>query len=168
MRTKTKKYLFYGCSIPCYFTILLVVTMAVHGRALQDWVIWLVPPGFLREILLYPLRHHHPVVFEKFLIVFDIITNIFLFIPLGMMIFLVFHHRFRYSIKYVVLIAFFTGTILSLGIENVQKAIPNRVPSASDVWANMAGTVLGCFLLWFRQRYKYLSSAQKTENGKMT
>ncbi len=167
MTSKTIKYLVYGLS-PVYIVVMLLGTMMVRGRALQDWVVLLVPSGRLRALLLYPLQHHHPVTFAKFLVVFDVIGNIFLFIPLGIIIFLVFHHVFRYPMKYVLFTTLLMGGILSIGIESVQSMVPNRVPSASDVLANTTGAVLGCSLAWFRQRYNKTSSVPKAEHGNLT
>jgi glycopeptide antibiotics resistance protein len=131
-----------------YIALVLLGTLAVQGRSFFEWIHLLVPPGKFRDMLFYPLQHHHPVTFSKFLIVADIIGNIFLFLPFGMAIFLVFRQDCCYSLKKLLFTALAIGMILSLSIEIFQYLVPKRIPSVSDIIANTSGTVLGCYILY--------------------
>ena len=144
-----------------YVLLMILGTLAVQGRSFFEWVHILIPPGRLRSLLVYPLQHHHPVTFAKFLVLADTIANIFLFLPFGMTIFLVFHRIFPYSVRKILLTALLTGLILSIGIETFQYMVPKRVPSASDVIANTGGTVFGCYILCFRKMWREIKAAKQ-------
>ena len=137
-------FLVYAC-----FTLL--ATLGVQGHSFFEWIHLVIPPGKFRDVLIYPLQHHNPVIFATFLVFADIIGNIFLFLPLGMVIFLVFRQKFCYSLKKLLLTALVIGMLFSLGIEMFQFLIPKRIPSVSDIVANTSGTVFGCYLLYFKQ-----------------
>ena len=149
-----RKKILWAILAIAYFAFVVAGTMIVHGRSLQQWVLEYVPPGRLQAILLYPLQHHHPVIFARLIVLGDILSNIFLFIPLGMIIFLVFDRIFLYSQKHVLSITFFAGASFSICIELVQFMVPKRIPSASDVLANTAGALLGCSLLYLKQHMR--------------
>ena len=131
-----------------YITLVLLGTLAVQGRSFFEWIHLVIPAGKFRDMLIYPLQHHHPATFTKFLIVADIIGNIFLFLPFGMVIFLVFRRNCWYSLKRLLFTALGIGMILSLAIEIFQYLVPKRIPSVSDIMANTIGTVLGCYILY--------------------
>jgi VanZ family protein len=114
----------------------------------------LVPPGKLRELLVYPLQHHHPVTFAKLLNLADTIGNILLFFPLGVGVFFAFRRFSPDSVRAPLIVALFLGLLLSIGIETFQYLVPNRIPSVSDTIANAGGAVFGCYLLCFRKMYK--------------
>ena len=137
-----------------YIALMLLGTLAVQGRSFFEWIHLVVPAGKFRDLLIYPLQHHHPVTFTKFLIIADMISNIFLFLPFGMAIFLVFRRNCCYSLKKLLFTALGIGMILSLGIEMFQYLIPKRIPSVSDIMANTIGAVLGCYLLYFHHAYR--------------
>lgn len=160
-----KKWIWRGCLASVYLSLLLLGTLAVHGRSFQEWVQWLVPPGLIRTVLMFPLQHHHPVTFAKLLNIFDRMVNILLFLPIGAGIFLAFHRLFTYSVRCLLILALFFGCALSLGIEWYQARVPNRVPSASDVVANSAGAVFGCYLLCYRE---LLREHQNQEHDALT
>ena len=136
-----------------YLASVMVATLAVQGRSLQEWVQLFVPPGTLRAILMYPLQHHNPVIFAKLLNLGLFIANMLLFLPVGMGIFLLFRRVFPDSVRKILLMALFSGLMLSTGIEIFQHLVPNRVPSVSDVIANTGGAVFGCYILCFRKLY---------------
>lgn len=146
-----------------YFLLVLAGTVFMRGRSLQEWVIFLIPPGQIQELLLYPLQNHHPLTFSKLIVLGDIIANIFLFIPLGMIIFLVFDRIFLYPRKYVFFMALLAGAGFSIAIELVQYMVPNRIPSVFDVCANIAGALLGCSFFYIRQRKEKISLVLQAE-----
>lgn len=141
-----------------YLCIVVLGTMVVQGRSLFEWIHILIPPGRIRSLLIYPLQHHHPVIFERLLNFVDTIANLLLFFPLGIGIFLAFHSIFPYSIRKVLLIALFAGLIFSIGIEIFQSIVPNRIPSVSDVIANTGGAVFGCYILYFQREWKKIKA----------
>ncbi len=154
-----------------YAGILVTATLGLRGRALQEWVIMIVPSGRIREILLYPLQHHHPIVFAKVILFGDILVNIFLFLPVGVIIFLVLDRVFLYSGRITCCIVVAVGAGFSLCIELTQYMIPKRIPSAADVLANAAGALLGALLCSGRQRLRKRLTASPdsaaTSNGKV-
>jgi glycopeptide antibiotics resistance protein len=159
----TRKKILWGILAAAYIASIAAMTMLVHGRSLQQWVTEFIPPGHIQKILLYPLQNHHPVTFAKLIVFGDFLSNIFLFIPLGMIIFLVFDRVFLYSQKYVFHITLFIAVSFSVCIELVQYTVPKRIPSASDVLANTAGALLGCSVFYIRQRLQKQALAKASE-----
>jgi VanZ family protein len=137
-----------------YLVLLIIGTLGIRGRSLLEWVQLLIPPGYLRDLLVYPLQHHHPVIYAKFLNLADRLVNIFLFIPLGMGMFFVFHRTFPDSFRKLLLTTLFIGMLLSMCIEAFQYLVPKRIPSVSDIIANTGGAVFGCYILCFRKMYQ--------------
>ena len=127
--------------------------MLVRGRSFYEWIMLLVPPGTFREMLIYPLQHHNPVTYNRMLIVGDVLINILAFLPIGMMIFLVFHRFFRYGMATSLILTMFVALGGSAWIEYQQRLVPNRIPSVSDVMANTFGAIIGGHVwIWRRQR----------------
>ena len=144
----------WGFLLCAYFGCILLGTLAVQGHSPQEWVLLLVPPGWLQDALMYPLQHHHPVTFAKLFRLADTVINISLFFPVGMGVFLGLHRFFPESIRTLVFIALCTGLLLSTGIEVLQARVPHRIPSVSDVVANAGGAVFGCYVLYIRLVWK--------------
>lgn len=144
--------------LPVYLAFVMLLTVAVQGRSLQEWVAWLTPPGRVRELLMYPLQHHHPVTFAKLLDAAHFIGNIVLFLPVGMGAYLVFRRMFPASIRTILGAALFIGITLSTSIELFQYFVPRRIPSVADVIENTGGAVFGCYVLYFRQRWRELNT----------
>jgi glycopeptide antibiotics resistance protein len=83
---------------------------------------------------------------------YDVISNLLLFVPVGVGIAAwAWGEGVRGWPMYVLVQCF--GTLLSLGVENLQVLLP-RQPSVVDVVTNSAGTLVGLslFLLWMRVR----------------
>ena len=83
---------------------------------------------------------------------FDLVSNLLGYIPLGMLIFgaLV---RSGGRARPAFLIAFATGTALSLAMEFAQNFLPQRVASNVDLGLNALGSLIGAALgLWIHQR----------------
>jgi VanZ family protein len=78
-------------------------------------------------------------------VVLEFLANVVLFAPLGVLLVLAFP-----GVRWWAVVL--AGSLLSVGIELVQLAIPSRVSSVSDVVANTAGTALGLLLAWSRRR----------------
>jgi VanZ family protein len=78
-------------------------------------------------------------------VVLEFLANVVLFAPLGVLLVLAFP-----GVRWWAVVL--AGSLLSVGIELVQLAIPSRVSSVSDVVANTAGTTLGLLLAWSRRR----------------
>jgi glycopeptide antibiotics resistance protein len=133
-----------------YIGLVLLGTLVVPGRSPFEWVHTLIPPGRIRDILVYPLQHHHPITFAKFLQWADIASNSVLFFPVGLGVCWGCHHYFPGARRLLFVITFFTGLILSGCIELLQARIPHRVPSVTDVVANTSGTIVGCSYMYFR------------------
>ena len=155
-----KKYwflLFVG-----YAGVVIIGTMGVQGHSLFEWIHILVPPGRIRDMLIYPLQHHDPVLFAKLLELADTGINMLLFFPLGIAIFLALRTIFLDSIRTILIIALALGLILSIGIETFQYLVPNRIPSVSDVIANSGGAVFGCYMLYFRKICRELKKKEES------
>ncbi len=136
-----------------YMGAVLAGLMLIQGRSLYDWVMFLVPPGKIQDMLVYPLQHHHPVTYQRVLVISDVLINIFVFLPIGMMIFLVFHRIFRYGMTISLILTLLVALGGSAWIEYQQRLVPHRIPSVSDVMANTFGAILGGHIwIWRRQR----------------
>lgn len=147
---------------------MILGTIVIQGRSPFEWIHILVPPGRLRSLLIYPLQHHHPVVFAKLFNLADTLINVFLFFPLGMTIFFTFQSIFLDSIRKIIIIALLVGFILSISIEIFQYMVPDRIPSVSDVIANTGGAVFGCYIFYFRKMWKELKKGHNIPNKGIT
>lgn len=74
----------------------------------------------------------------------DIITNVLVYIPFGLLLFD--NVATRLSATIAVMIAVILGTSLSISLETIQAFIPQRVPSILDVILNAGGTGIGAIL----------------------
>jgi VanZ family protein len=144
-----------------YLTLLVIGTLAIRGRSPYEWVQLLVPPGRLRDLLVYPLQHHHPVTFANLFRLTDTLGNILLFFPVGMGIFAVFYRVFESSVRKLLIISLVAGLFLSIGIETFQYFVPRRIPSVTDIIANTGGAVFGCYLLCFRKMYQEIKTPEQ-------
>ncbi|MCH7839406.1 MAG: VanZ family protein [Planctomycetes bacterium] len=81
------------------------------------------------------------------LILPDIVSNIFLYVPLGGLLFWAFHRRIRYAVA-AGLCAIGTAGLLSAGIEYAQAYIVIRVSSLIDLISNVIGATLGALIAW--------------------
>lgn len=77
----------------------------------------------------------------------DIVSNIFLYVPLGMFCQWTLRRKLRLPLV-AVLLTLLLGGLLSVGIEWIQAYSPSRVSSLIDVVSNVIGTVLGAALSW--------------------
>ena len=74
----------------------------------------------------------------------DFITNLLVYIPLGLLLGQLLKKRF--GVWATVLIATTCGTLLSFSLEYLQLMLPNRVSSLADVALNSTGSFLGAGL----------------------
>ncbi len=82
----------------------------------------------------------------------DIISNILLFIPLGLGLARIFQQRF--SDKQLTLItSLIISLSLSLTVETLQIFLPKRTPSVFDLLTNILGGVLGAVLFYLWKSY---------------
>ena len=81
------------------------------------------------------------------LIARDIISNVFLYFPLGVLLHCSLAKRLRSRGMALILTAIFAGA-MSLGIEWIQSYSPARVSSMFDLMANIGGALLGASLAW--------------------
>lgn len=81
------------------------------------------------------------------LILPDIVSNIFLYVPLGGLLFWAFHRRIRYAVA-AGLCAIGTAGLLSAGIEYAQAYTVMRVSSLIDLISNVFGATLGALIAW--------------------
>ncbi|MBU0986224.1 MAG: VanZ family protein, partial [Proteobacteria bacterium] len=72
----------------------------------------------------------------------DLVGNIFLFIPLG---FLLFWWRYQRNLRPSIIDASIIGLLLSILIEILQLFVKGRVSSVTDIFNNTLGTFLGAF-----------------------
>jgi len=69
----------------------------------------------------------------------EFIANILMFLPLGMLLTLLFRHPWA---------GFALAVILSISAEIVQLVIPGRTASLRDIVANGAGAAIGALIAW--------------------
>ena len=74
----------------------------------------------------------------------DLLTNVLVYIPVGLLIAWVL--RLRLTLFTAFVLASAAGILLSLGLELIQLALPNRVSSSLDLLANGSGSVMGAAL----------------------
>ena len=91
-------------------------------------------------------------------VIFDIVANIVLFIPLGVLLFLFL--RSNYSIRQSLLWATLFGCLLTLGAESLQYFLASRHSSILDVIDNTIGVIVGCLSASYLLS-KYLVPARK-------
>ena len=85
----------------------------------------------------------------------DILTNILVYLPLGLLIIRVFPHRHCPVCK--LLIATLASALLSLSLEYLQAYLPGRVPSIIDVMLNTIGGFTGALLALLLWQDTYIS-----------
>lgn len=93
------------------------------GHSHWDHIQWTIPAAHWHSSGLY----------------FDVLANIILFFPLGLLLTRV---RSTYSARRILLILG-GGLLLAIGIEGYQVFCHNRHPSPYDVLSNLSGTALG-------------------------
>lgn len=74
----------------------------------------------------------------------DLLTNVLVYIPVGLLIAWVL--RLRLALLTAFVLASAAGILLSLGLELIQLALPNRVSSSLDLLANGSGSAMGAAL----------------------
>lgn len=148
----------WGLLLLLYAAGVVGCTVLLRGRSALEWVQLLVPPGRLHAWLIYRLQHHHPVTFTHLLNLADTLLNLFLFFPLGLLMFGALQRSFSGRIQTLLLLAGGVGVLLSLGIETFQMFVPKRVPEIVDVIANVGGMVLGCYAPYVWQRLRQHTS----------
>ncbi len=81
--------------------------------------------------------------------IYDVISNIVLFLALGFGLARIFYQRFSRKLL-ILIISLILSTKLSLIVETLQIFLPKRTPSVFDLLANILGCVLGVavFYLW--------------------
>jgi len=87
-------------------------------------------------------------------IVMPMIANVLLFVPWGMLTFIVLYNTERPTLQTYVL-TILLGFSFSLGIEAWQYFLPSRVADINDVIWNTAGTVAGAILGHARLRLRF-------------
>lgn len=95
------------------------------GHSHWEFIQWTIPSGHWRSFRFY----------------FDVVANVGLFYPLGLLL----ARRIPLTIRKHALIVIGTGLLLSAGIECFQVYCHNRHPSPYDIISNITGTALG---LW--------------------
>lgn len=76
--------------------------------------------------------------------VFDLVTNIAAYVPLGILVVMALYPRLRKHAA--VALTLVLGTLLSVSMEALQTFLPSRVPSNLDLLANSAGVFIGALL----------------------
>lgn len=84
--------------------------------------------------------------FDTGVISYEIILNIILFIPIGIILGILFKRND------FIKVAFF-GLLFSLIIESMQLYLSRGIFDIGDLFNNTIGTVLGCFFIKIRERY---------------
>ncbi len=74
----------------------------------------------------------------------DLLANIIIFIPYGLVGWYVFNHSPRVRL----LLILGSGFALGMGLQILQYYLPSRYPSIVDGWSNTFGVLLGCLFAW--------------------
>ncbi|MEQ1792818.1 MAG: VanZ family protein [Nitrospira sp.] len=93
------------------------------GHSHWDSIQWTIPATLWHSRRLY----------------FDVIANIALFFPLGLLL----HRQIRIRTTRTVLMNLGEGLLLSVGIEGFQIFCHHRHPSLYDIFSNVTGTAIG-------------------------
>jgi len=106
--------------------------------------------------------------FDSNIDTYDLISNVLLFITLGISIAGIFHRRFSSKLS-VLMISLIISISLSLTVETMQIFLPQRTPSALDLVTNITGGVLGAgiFYLW-KSGFQYLAKGWLTKKSSLT
>jgi VanZ family protein len=112
---------------------------------------WRELPGTSYEWLILPWPRHW--------IRFDVWSNLLGYLPLGALVFGALVRGGLPPLRSLVL-ALFTGCLLSLAMEELQNFLPHRVPSRLDWALNSAGTLIGALLAWGVHRAGYVERWQ--------
>ena len=101
----------------------------------------------------------------------DVVINIMIFIPLGIIIHGMLRSRCGLTLK-ISLAALLAGTLFTLGVESMQHLSLTRNSSLIDVAANMSGTALGIAMdrvynifLNYRAKHLQMKMAGKYPTG---
>jgi len=116
----------------------LVAALAVYG--LTAAAILLAPfsvTGLLEEFSRWVRDDLHLTAFGSGWLEF--LANILMFVPLGLLLTLLFAHPWRGVVL---------ALLLSAGAELAQFVLPSRHPSLRDVLANVAGAAIGAAIAW--------------------
>ncbi|GAA4378977.1 VanZ family protein [Agromyces bauzanensis] len=81
---------------------------------------------------------------EPAAIVFEFVANAVLFVPFGLLV-------SAAAPRWSPLVVIGLGCLVSITIELAQLGIPSRVPTVSDVIANVAGVAGECVVVWWRR-----------------
>ncbi|GAB3625723.1 teicoplanin resistance protein VanZ [Pandoraea terrae] len=131
----------------------------MHDRPLKPWQRRASPlsrQGLLCLILLIAYASLYPFTFQRaavgpfdylfaplprYMTMFDVVTNVLGYIPLGVMTVLALHPVWRGT--RAVLAALALGALLSCGMEALQTYLPTRVASNVDLATNAVGALIG-------------------------
>jgi len=88
--------------------------------------------------------HFLVIPWPRYFTVFDLLVNVFAYIPLSILFFDLARRHLKWSSA--VVITCLTGCLLSFSMETLQGFLPVRISSPFDFLANSFGTVIGAFL----------------------
>ena len=90
----------------------------------------------------------------KYWTVFDVVTNVLGYMPLGFLLTLGALRSSRAT--YAVMVAAGSAGVLSLTMESIQNYLPTRVPSNLDLMLNISGAWLGAVLAWSLEKLGFM------------
>ncbi|NTV97201.1 MAG: hypothetical protein HGA75_17595 [Thiobacillus sp.] len=133
-----------GTSKPRSLDLILAIYCAVIVVAsLYPFVGWTTPESHWANFLTAPL--------PRYLTRTDISTNLLVYLPLG---YLLAVRQFRPRRRMVpIMLAWLAGSLLSLGMENLQAWLPGRIPSNVDLFLNSLGALIGGLLALHHARW---------------
>jgi VanZ family protein len=117
--------------------LLLLYLLAIVYVSLSPFVDWRIPQEPFLSYLWAPL--------PKYLTHFDILVNIFAYVPFGAL--LDAYWRRYLATRPALLVAIGCGVVLSLAMETAQAFLPSRIANNLDIATNSIGVALGA-LLW--------------------
>lgn len=130
----------------------LLAALAVYGLAAA--AILLAPfsvTGLLDEFSRWVRDDLHVTAFGSGWL--ELLANILMFVPLGLLLTLVFAHPWRGVVL---------ALLLSAGAELAQFILPSRQPSLRDVFANVAGAAIGAAIGWLVMLRRRRRAASQT------
>lgn len=108
---------------------------ALVYASLYPWSGWRAPGRWMFDFATEP--------WPRWWTRFDVVTNVFVYVPLGLLLAVWLGRRPGFRPAPAALIAVAFALAVSFSLETLQSLLPGRVPSRLDVLVNVAGAALG-------------------------
>ena len=124
--------------------VLIAYCGIIVGASLYPFTGWRITLAWSMDFLSAPL--------PRYITRNDISTNLLAYLPLGYLLALRMFSPGRRGLP--IMLACFTGALLSIGMETLQTHLPSRVASNLDVLVNSLGALIGGLLALHHSRWR--------------